>query len=318
MTKFETADRHWSLVTAASQKTKLVTDINLVLGQSNAGGSQPSPIEVPATITGPGVAWGVRRSASPELNGTLLSPFQNGANHTTHFGASSWSPPFAQRWYDLTGRSSLWANLAFAGTPLVGAAIPGADHWAVSPWESSLIGASTLGVELPRNIILGDVFEAHRINPLFGDGLRLVHWIQGEADANSVALDRLGQDDYAEELDFLFSYLKRTYAIDHFLIYELGRKGTTLAEVQANEAQWQGYMEIRAAQNSVAALRADTFMIFTGAKETGTPFNTLTVDASGYHVSGFSYMADGVHFDSASHTAMGLTAARNLSQLLGL
>jgi hypothetical protein len=277
------------------------TDTFFVCGQSNAAQTTPAPNTTTTLVTAPGVAWGLHPNT-----GELLGPFQNGSSSTNGFGQSNGWVYFAETWKALTGHNSLWLPLAVAGTPLVPASIPGSAYtWSVSDLTKSLVGSYTYtagGETNPRASMFSYPVTAAAVNPGLSLGKRYVLWVQGEADANSVPLGRLTGADYVTELNNLFTYMKTNYAIDYFLVVELGRKGTEPVEIANNEA---AYTTIRAAQASVVDSRADTHFVSTAPKST----STLTVDGSGYWVSGWDYQGDGVHYTSESYRALGKTAA---------
>jgi hypothetical protein len=290
-------------------------DFFLCCGQSNSAGSTPVPNTVPFT-TSAGVAYsgqyGVR---SPQM---LATPFQNGGSVTPGWGQSNAWPHFAEQWYLDTGRRSVWFSFAVAGTCLRKESIPGtSQHWDVSELSKCLAADMTYtdgGETKPRRDMYADVLRAITLNPKVKLGKRYVTWVQGEADANGVSVTSPAQ--YQERLDALFTFMKTTYAIDHFGIVGLGRKGDNESLVDQWEAD--SYAGIRGAQTAVANARADTTLIFSGMKEKGTPFNTLTVDANYLHLAGMAYQSDGVHLTSEGYRCMGRTAARNMAVALNL
>lgn len=292
----------------------LTVDLFLVCGQSNAAGSTPAPCTVPFTTSanvGFASQYGVR---DPMMLGF---PFQNGNNVTPGWGQSNAWPHFAEQWYLDTGRSSLWINFSVAGTCLRKESIPGTtSHWDVSDLTKFLAGDivySSGGETKSRRDMFADAVAAIRANPRLKLGRRFATWTQGEADANSASCTPA---QYEERLHALIDYLVATYGIEHFGICGLGRKGADQTEVTAWETS--DYAAFRAAQANVATARPDTTLIFDRAHQTGTPFNTLTVDENFLHVSGMAYQADGVHLTSEGFRCMGRTAGRNMAVALGL
>lgn len=316
MTGQALADRAFSFLQARGYQRAL-TDVHIVLGQSNAAAATPAPNLIPFATT-PGIAYGVLSAPRPDY--TLSGPFANGDVPTPGWGQSSWSPHFAQAWFNTTGRRSIWKLLAVAGQCLVPSSDPTTPQlWSVADPSKSLAGTYTYsagGENKPRNELWRDVYRTVKLNPYFQQSIIFAHWVQGEADANAFALGRLTQADYERELNMLIDYVKIQYGVDYFLIHELGRKGTDATQVAANEAT--GYTQIRAAQNNVAAARDDTLIVFNRAKELGSPFNTLTVNPDFTWVAGMSYQNDGVHLNSEAYRTMGRTAAVNTAIALGL
>jgi hypothetical protein len=278
------------------------TDTFFVAGQSNAAQTTPVPNSIPFT-TSAGVAWGQNYNSVG-----LLGPFQNGSSSTSGWGQSNGWVHFAETWKTLTGHSSVWLNLAVAGSPLVPASQPGGEYfWSVSDLSKSLAGTYTYtagGETLTRTSMFGLPDQSFAKNPGLVSSKRYFIWVQGEADANSLALGRLTGDDYKNELNSLFTYVKANYDIDYFIIVELGRKGNDLPTIEANELS---YAPIRTAQAAVATMRTDTHVLFTGCKST----DILLVDGSGYWLNGMDYQADGVHYTAESYRAIGKTLALN-------
>lgn len=295
--------------------TKYEADLFLVCGQSNAAGSTPVPNTVPYT-TPNDVAFAVQYgNKSPQQ---FDFPFKNGSTPSQGWGQSNAWPHFAYQWFTDTGRRSVWLNFSVAGTCLRKESIPGTQqHWDVSDLSKCLVANITYtdgGETKTRAQMFADAIQAYSVNPKLRLGKRYVVWVQGEADANSYTVTSTSQ--YEERLNAIFDYMKTNMLIDHFAIFGLGRKGTDATQVATFESQ--SYAAFRNAQKNVADSRSDTTLVFEGAKELGTPFNTLNVDANFFHVSGMAYQADGVHLTSEGYRCMGRTGARNMALALGL
>lgn len=287
-------------------------DLIYVLGQSNAAQTTPAPNPSGFTCTDD-IAWGIMRKPKGDMS--LSGPFSSGNTVTPGYGQANGWVKWAQEWYDQTGRKSLWCELAVAGQQLCAISDPSATYqFSVSDMSKSLVGDTTIsGDDFTRRQLLNHAIQSTTYNPRFSLGLRCVIWVQGEQDAN---LNKASLESaYQSELDAMFTFLKSELSIDYFFIVELGRKGTTTEEVATNEA---AYQKVRNAQNAVAASRSDTFVVFNGCKQEGSPFNTLTVDGSGYWTSGWEYQADGVHYTVASNYALGKTSAKNALTAIGL
>lgn len=312
MSLVETADRHAALLDV-SGLPRPETDLFYVLGQSNAAGTTPSPATV--SIAAPAnAAAGILRAPQPDR--TISRPFRNGSPNTPHFGASAPWPWFADRWYSLTWRMSYWCALAVGGQCLVPASVPDvAQHWSPADLTKCLAADFTYaagGETQTRRALIHDAVTTRRLNPAGVPGKRIVVWCQGEQDAVAgIANNRIRGADYQAHLNMLFDFMRSAYMIDHFLIFALGRRGTDPESISSNE---NNHGPIREAQLSVAASRADTYLVLDAARETGT----LTVDEQGYHVSGWDYQDDGVHYTSESYRAMGLTGAVNAATALEL
>jgi hypothetical protein len=304
-----------ALIEGYSPATRQIVDVHLVLGQSNA--AQTTPVEHDIDYrTDDGVSWGVTRSPQPDRK--LSARLGNGEFTTPHFGQANGWCHFAQEWFDLTGRRSVWGNFAVAGQQLVPETDPDATYeFSVRTAAKSLVRDAVYGTDLfPRYQLIKHVFETVELNPRFVRGLRFVHWVQGEQDVNSgIVSNEISSADYQRELNLLFDYMKAEFGIDFFFIYELGRKGSDAAAVAANEPY---YRQVRIAQQDVVAGRDDTYMVFDRCKEEGSPFDSLAVDGDFYHVAGWDYQADGVHYEAVSYRCMGRTAARNGAVAIGL
>lgn len=312
MTRTIGAARHRSLIQEKNPSLIVPVDVFFVFGQSNASQPTPNPNLTPYS-TGDDVAWGVTRS--PQGDRTLSGPLQNGASVTPHFGQSHGWGHWAQEWYDQTGRRSVWGAFAVGGQQLCSISGPeAAQQWSVEDMSKSLVGDYTYNADVfTRRQLMHHVFGAIDFNPRFTVGNRYVIWAQGEQDAsvNASGIEAA----YEVQLDALFTFCKAEWNIDAFFIVELGREGqdaTAISNLEPN------YIKIRNAQNAVAANRSDTYTVFQGCKELGTPLNTLTVDGSGYWVSGWDYQSDGVHYETAAYSCLGKTAARNAVLALGL
>lgn len=309
-----TASRHQGLLQDRTPSRVSVCDTFIVEGQSNAGATHENTTDV--VITDPGIAYSILREPQPRWG--LQGPLQNGPSNSTFIGKSAPWPAFAQEWFDLTGRRSLWSSQAFAGTPLHPQGLPDQSrHWATTPYATSMVGGSDFAEEKPRDQVMQDAVDAIKLQPRFQKGYTIGIWVGGEADGPRLNNGFLTQAQWETEFNLLIDKMKADWGLDYMLVYEIGREGTTDAEVDANEVA-QGMAAVRAAQNNVVNSRSDTFMVFAGAKEKGSPFNTMTVDGDGYHVSGFEYRADGVHYTAPSYKTMGKTGARNAALALGL
>ena len=310
MSRLTAARRHRATIEAKRPDLLVPCDRFRTWGQSNV--TQAIPTNLGAFVTGADVAYGVTRYPQPDRG--LVGPFANGTSVTPHFGqAHSWAH-FAQEWYDLTGRRSIWGNYGFAGTPLLKISNANADQrWSLEEMEKCMVGDLVFGGDIQtRNQLNRQFNEAYTLNPRFTGGKNYVIWSQGEADASPLTANLSAR--YEQELDAMFTYGKEEFGIDAYLMIEVGREGLDEAAV----AVWEPtYQKVRDAQNAVAAKRSDTHIIFSGCKELGTPFNTITTDANGYWASGWQ-SHDGVHGALVSNEILGKTAARNAVQILGL
>jgi hypothetical protein len=301
MTKYNAADRHKALLQGAGIALR-DADMFYVLGQSNAGGAQPVPCPIPF-VTSAGVAYGMTRYPQPDRG--ISGPFQNGNSVTPGFGQSAAWPHFAERWFTLTGRRSLWGNYAWAGTAMTPQANP-AQNWSpIDPSKSLIRDVTMAGDQYDRKTLLAQLADGARLLARFNIKKRIAVWVQGEADSDA----GVGTADYITHLELMIADLKSRLNLDYFLIYELGRKGTDSGSIAANEP---AKALIRKAQAIVCAKRDDTFMVFSGCKQEGA----LTVNGSGYHVSGWEYLVDGVHNTAEAQRCMGLTSARNAATIL--
>lgn len=308
------AGRHKNLLRAYHPDLIRTCDTFLVMGQSNAGATQENTTDV--VVTDDGVAFTILREPQPQYK--LQGPLQNGASNSTFIGRSAPWPAFAQEWFDITGRKSLWSNTAFAGTPLHPDGLPDASrHWATTPYATSMVGGSEASEEKPRDQIITDAVQVVDLHPRYDRGLTIGIWVGGEADGPRLFNGFLTQQDWENEFNLLIDKLKALWGMHYMLVYAMGREGTTSQEVDDNETD-EGMLAVRNAQINVANSRSDTFIILDAAKEKGSPFNTLTVDGNGYWVSGWEYLVDGVHYTPPSYKTMGKTGARNAALALGL
>lgn len=312
MSRARGAAIHRRFLTEKNPSVLVVADVFLPFGQSNAAQTTPTPNLDPFS-TGADVAWAVTRH--PQADRTLAGPFQNGSSASAGFGQSNGWVKWAQEWYDQTGRRSIWGRFAVAGQQLCSISNPAAaQQWSIEDMSKSLVGDYVYETDqYTRRQLIHHIFDAITYNPRFTLGNVYVIWVQGEQDANLNATGIAAA--YETQLDALFTFCKSEWNVSNFFIVELGRKGVDSSDVASNETVYQ---LIRDAQNAVAASRSDTFMVFDGCKEEGTPFNTMTVDGSGYWVSGFDYQDDGVHYETAAYYTLGKTAAKNALTAIGL
>ena len=294
---------HKELLTAINFPIKSV-DLFFVLGQSNAAGATPTVNPSNISVTS-GQAWSSYWSTPYQV----LEPFRNGVPQSAGFGISAPWPHFAAEWFARTGRPSIWASFAVAGQPLVLSSVPNTTYsWNVEHANNLIGGAIYTGEPRSRLEMVNEVLHICDTNPGLVKGNTYAIWVQGEADANSIPLNRLTADDYVRALANLVNYTKTVMNISHFFIYELGRKGNTVPDIANNEP---AYQSIRWAQWQVANSDPKVSVIFTGAKSTGN-----LVTSNGYWTSGFDYQSDGVHYSAASYATMGKTGAKNASEII--
>lgn len=309
------AARHKSFLAGTTRADLIKTcDTFLVIGQSNAGATFTNTTDVVVTETD--VAWTILREPQPRR--TLQGPLQNGASNSTFIGQSAPWPAFAQEWYDLTGRRSVWSNVAFAGTPLHPEGLPdNSRHWATTPYATSMCGGSEAGEEKPGEEILDDAVQTRALYPKLAEGMTFGVWVGGEADGPRLYNGFLTQQEFEDEFNLLIDKFKSRWGMDYMLVYGMGREGTDSAEVDTKETT-EGMAAVRQAQINVCNDRSDTLLILNAAKEKGSPFNTLSVDGNGRWSAGWSYQADGVHYLPESYKTMGVTGAWNTAVHLGL
>lgn len=306
--------RHRELLREYHPDKISVCDTSLVWGQSNAGATQENTTDV--VVTDPGVAFTILRSPQPRYG--LQGPLQNGASNSTFIGRSAPWPAFAQEWFEQTGRKSIVSSTAFAGTPLHPQGLPDQSrHWATTPYATSMVGGSEFAEDKARDEIIDDAVQVVDLHPRYDRGLTIGIWVGGEADGPRLFNGFLTQQQFEDEFHLMIDKAKASWGMDYMFVYALGREGTTSLEVDDKETT-QGMAAVRQAHYNVVNARSDTFLVFDGAKEKGSPFNTLVIDGSGYWVSGFEYLVDGVHFTPPSYKTMGKTGARNAAIALGL
>lgn len=288
---------------------RVAADFFISQGQSNMTGSLPN--EESGTRSNTSVV--VQRS--PQARYSVVVGMQNGANQSTLIGQSSPLPAFGLEWTARTGRIAIFAPFAYAGTPLTVGGLPDSSrYWDPVPSANSMLGGATIGEDYARGDLVREAFEAIELHPRWMVQNRIILWNGGEADGLALATNRITQSDYEQAMVRMFEYQRDTFGVNRMFVFELGREGNTAQAVATNETA-QGMSAIRAAQNNVANSHTQIDIIFTGAKELGTPFNTV-VEANGYHVSGFVYRADGVHYTGQSYRLMGTTGARNGAALI--
>lgn len=297
--------------TPAGAAAFVTTDLFIALGQSNIVATATNTTHV-TTCAPSNIAASIER----ELAGRWgLDPLKNGNSASDHIGGGSPAPAFAQRWFDLTGRRSLWCNIPVAGTGLLDPG-GGTPHWAPTPHATSLVGGYEVVAGYPRDQIITDACDTQDLHPTYARGLRIGVWCGNEADADRLALGQITAGDIQTGFDAFITHMKATWSLDYMLVYGIGRLGTSSGAVDTNETASRA--AVRAAQIAVCDARADTFLILTAAKEKGTVFNTITKDGNGDWSNGWLYNADGLHYMPESWQVMGHTGARNAAILLGL
>lgn len=215
----------WTPITFAGE-----VDVIMVAGQSNAEGRGTGGPKLP-----PGRAF--------YYDGTFFSPLTDpvgGANL-----GSAW-PAFARRYYELTGRRSVWIEQATSDTPVVTNQSPNWDFatGTLYPAARDAFNAVVAAIEAAGGSV--------------GKGFML--WVQGEADATYISNGTATQSDHQNGLEALFAGFKANCPrLDRIVMAELG------ARVSGNYAT--GFTAVRAAQAAAAAaLSTYVHLGYTGAK----------------------------------------------------
>lgn len=292
---------------AAAAAASQVFDQFAAIGQSNNAGNGLNPLY--GVTCDAGTAYSVERNPQPRYD---LDPFMSGSNPSSHFTQASPWPAFAKKWYDLTGRRSLWCGMAEAGTPLLD--YGGAAQWMPEPYATSLVGGYEEPAGWPKDGTLTDFFDTRELHPRMTRGLRIACWCGGEADATKIEDATITGADWEEGFNTFVDHLKATWGFDYVLVFATGRLGTLEAEVDANETASRA--ELRAAQLAVCTSRSDVILALNTAKEKGTVFNTLTLSGD-YWANGWEY-TDGQHYSALAYRTMGYTGAWNAAVQLGL
>lgn len=206
-------------------------------------------------------------------------------------------PGFAKRYYELTGRGSVWANVAIGNTALLQAGDNGSGWWDYRS-SGSLYDAARAKID--------EMLAALALSPSLQLARTVVHFAQGNADAGNYNGTTVTDALYKEAMAALFDKLKADYGVDIFGVYQLGHHIGDEANVD--------FAKIRDVQAQLISERTDTHMF---CDKTTLP-SPLTVDANGDWVSGFGYLADGVHPDRDSFYAMGRLGADALYALGGV
>jgi len=302
-----------TLLERFSPNTLTTYDHFFWLGQSNmrgGNGTNAAPITIPS-----GTAYATR--ADQTYYDLVDGEFTGQATGTPSNGIGACSPVygFADQWRIDTGRTTVHTMLAWQGSPLLDATPVGTEmHWEVTDplVATSLIRSdSLLGVNRANQVPHAENVLTY--NARFKSGRRVAGWMQGTAEAPHMGTVNTVQD-YVDGLDRLWTFLKATYQIELFIIFEHGRTGTDAAEVATDEP---GNALVRDAQNQFVGEHSDVILVSDQGKEQGSPFNTVTIDGDGFITAGYEYNADGVHRSGVSQNADGRGAARLTAIELG-
>jgi len=162
--------------TSSGSGAFVTTDLFIATGQSNHGGNAVNTTHV-TTCTPANIAMSLMRE-NPTAR-WAIDPLKNGNSAAAHIGGSSPAPAFAQRWFDLTGRRSLWCNIPVAGTGLLDPG-GGTPHWAPTPYATSLVGGYEVVAGYPRDQIITDACDTQDLHPTYARGMRIGVWCGNE------------------------------------------------------------------------------------------------------------------------------------------
>lgn len=256
-------------------------DIWLVIGQSNAEGrgTQATQTVVPA-----GVAFFFNGSGLDDLSvlQTLGTPI-GGADT-----GCAW-PAFAKKWFERTGRRSIFVEAATGGSAMQAAADNGSGNWDAG---GTLYGASITAL---------DACTAYL------DGIGATYVVRsalmalGERDAQGIDGAEAGvtKAGYISAANNMFARFRTDIGNSFRLaIFQTGMLSTSSGTVPADTT---GFQQIRAAQNELAMQNRDVIMVYQGA---------VTFPSRGM------MKADGIHNAQTGLNEMGETGACSLANHL--
>lgn len=239
-----------------------VVDLFIIAGQSNAEGRGTGGPDVPA-------------GAGYEIDGGAIRHLADPVGGAA--SGSAW-PALANKWRALTGRTAFVAEIAYGGSGLVEGVGSGNN------WTTGTLKAAAAGVGADAQ---GWLSESQTLGKVF------IIWAQGERDAISVDGETVTGALYEAALDDLVEFFDANLPqMDGFLISALG--------LQNDGEMTPEYAEIRVAQESVAADRADTHVAFDRAQ----------------YFPGESKMTDNVHYNQTGLNEMGEAIAVYAAGLL--
>lgn len=291
-------------------------------GQSNrlgliAGQTHPSPATIPA-----GVMYGV--DVSNEPNKTLTDDMTGVADGggVGRIGESSGAYGFASYMNSKYGYKTIYGMMAVTGSPLLDATTSSQSHWEIGTDNTN--GLLTANTAIATNDpdaatqrgLLTHILDVLDYYPGLNVKYKVVLWNQGEADApyltdtpSPTSVNR-----YYRSLKGVANYfLNRGF--DLFVIDEAMTSGTDASEVSGNEVQQQRLRNVQA-----KVVTSSDSIIFGSevGPDTGSTFNTFTVDSDGVWTGGREFNADGVHYTGPFADAVAMLNAKNVGTKLSL
>ena len=301
---------------------ELIEDVFAVTthGQSNAVstivGNNPDPVSLP---NGTGYAW----------TGTTTVLKDSSIGHVALYGAASAEIGlyFAKEMQRILGWKPIVSNRSSGGIGLIAGGLNGASGYLEPTTEAAIISGAGVGgfdgTWLPWQKLYRKILD---YTPRFNVKMRVLIWVGCETDvANLLAIpggptasDLEAQStNIARALENLWNRWKSDIGYTHIALVATGRRGSTLAEVQANAAAVNAVNE---GYRRFANSRPEAVIVYdhhTKWNSSGFATDDLVVDASGAWVSGAA-IYDGVHYSAAQYKAIGVTGARNFLRHLGM
>lgn len=193
---------------------------------------------------------------------------------------SAW-PAFAKRYYELTGRQSVWVEAAKGAS----AQDAGAEKNDNGNWDDTGSLRGDLVTEV-NNVL------SHLDTEDYGATFRGIVWSQGERDAKAIDNGAITQADYQGALETMLDYFDGQFADPWtFCLFETGRE---------SGGDTAGFRAVRESQRAVARDPAYAQVSYLSGEQRTFPERGLM-------------QTDGLHYDQDGLNLMGRTGAQRLA-----
>lgn len=273
-----------------------ITGDSIAVGAGESGQTEVVPFEV---------AWSVYSNLGSNVS--VIKPL----DETNAIGGDSAWVYFAEDFFDLTGRRSVWDAYATSGSAITRTSTAN-SHW---DYEFPTWNAEDGGHRLfdPDG---NQVAEAKSLIQRGTDALtfdkKYLIYAGGSYDARALTEGRVTKQHITDKLVEAFEWWRDNHGYHKMLIFESGVIGLTEAAADADQLSNRDMIGLREAQNDACA-HDDIINVYSHCAAAGDPFNTITSDANGRWASGHQNKDEGGHYHADMAEIMGRTAAWNLA-----
>ena len=242
-----------------------LVDVFMIAGQSNGRGR--------------GSQYGAGKSEtgyyySGSIFSDLKDPVGDAANSGSRADIGSAWPAFAKRWFELTGRKSVWIARASGGSYKVAGQTP--------TWDPATATLYTTAVNALNNAVAAVGADARfTLNKVY------ILWVQGENEGTLIDAATITAQQSEDALTLVFNgFIADVPTLDGIFVSELGRRRDNSREV--------AYSAERANKADVCTAIGIAHLVWTGAKDL-TDAQMKDVDhyaTPGYNIMGIA-MAEG-------------------------